>query len=342
MTTWTTDFRRALRGIARRPGFFAVAAATLALGIGANAAIFAIVDALLLQPLPYPHADRLVSVYDTSPKTGGDDDDTTVPDYLDERTQAPSLQDAAVYQYASFTLQDGDAPTRLTGLRATPSLFATLGTQPALGRVFGEDEAAAGRDRVVVLSHHAWRERFAGDPGVVGRDLRLDGETWRVVGVMPDGFYFPRVDVELWTPYAIRPEQREDAERGHSDITGIGLLKSGASVAALETELRAIVARNAARSSELREDYARTGFTIRAKPLADAWFGNLRPTLWLLQGTALLVLLITLFNVANLLLARLGARRREFALRAALGAGRLRIGRQVAADIALLAAAGGG
>lgn len=341
MNTWFGEILHGARGLLRRPGFLLVAGATLALGIGVNAAIFAIVDSLLLQPLPYPNASRLVSIHNTEPKTGGDDDDTTVPDYLDQRAQAPSLQDSAVYQYASFTLLDGDTPTRLTGLRATPSLFATLGARPALGRVFTDDEAVTGRDRVLVLSHHAWIKRFGGDPGVVGRDLRLDGETWRVVGVMPEGFSFPRVEVDMWTPYTILPAQREDAERGHSDISGIGVLKPGAGIAQLETEFRTITARNAARSSALRDDYARTGFTIRAKPLAEVWFGSLRSTLWLLQGTAILVLLITLFNVANLLLARLGERQREFALRSALGAGRGRLGRQIAIDIAWLVLAGG-
>jgi len=341
MNLWMNELLRSARGLLQRPGFLIVAGATLALGIGVNAAIFSIVDALLLKPLPYPNADRLVSIRNVETKLGQDDEGTTVPDYLDQRAQAPSLENAAVYQYASINLQGSGAPERLIAARATPSLFPTLGTPPLLGRAFTDDEAVAGRDRVVVLSHHAWTERFGADPAIVGRDLRLDGETWRVVGVMPAGFFFPRGNVELWTPYTIRPEQREDGERGHSDILGVGLLKRGADVASLETEFRAIAARNAARSSDLRDEYARNGFATHATPLADTWFGDLKPTLWLLQGTAILVLLITLFNVANLLLARLGERRREFALRAALGAGRARIGGQVVGDVAFLVFAGG-
>lgn len=342
MNLWISELLRSARGLLQRPGFLLVAGATLALGIGVNAAIFSIVDALLLKPLPYPNSGRLVSIRNVETKLGQDDEGTTVPDYLDQRAQASSLENAAVYQYASVNLQGSGTPERLIVARATPSLFPTLGTQPLLGRAFSEDEAVVGRDRVVVLSHHAWTERFGADPGIVGRDLRLDGESWRVVGVMPAGFFFPRGQVELWMPYTIRPEQREDGERGHSNISGIGLLKPGADITSLETDFRTIAARNAARSSDLRDEYARNGFATRARPLAETWFGDLRPTLWLLQGTAILVLLITLFNVANLLLARLGERRREFALRAALGAGRARIGRQVASDVILLMLAGGG
>jgi len=340
MNQWISELLRSARGLLRRPGFLVVAGATLALGIGVNAAIFSIVDALLLQPLPYANADRLVSIYNVETKRDRASG-TTVPDYLDQRAQAQSLENAAVFQYAAVNLQGTGVPERLIAVRATPSLFPTLGAQSLLGRAFGEDEAVAGRDRVVVLSHHAWMQRFGGDPAIVGRDLRLDGESWRVVGVMPAGFFFPSSEVELWMPYTIRPEQREDGERGYSDIDGIGLLERGAGISTLETELRTIVARNAARSTELRDDYMHGGFAMHARPLAETWFGDLKPTLWLLQGTAILVLLITLFNVANLLLARLGERRREFALRAALGAGRLRIGRQVAGEVTLLMLAGG-
>ena len=335
------DLRYSLRTLTSRPVFAITAALTLALGIGVNVAVFAIVDVLVLRPLPYANAGQLVSINNLYPLKDDDQHGTTVPDYLDEREQAESLANAAFYQYTSFSLVSSGAVTRLIGLRATPSLFATLGTQPTLGRTLIEDDARPGNDKVVVLSERTWRDQFASDPAVVGRDINLDGSLHRVVGVMPAGFFFPESDAQLWTPYTILPEQREDKERGYSAIRAIGLLKPGASVASLETEFRAITARNAARSSALRDDYAQSGFTTRATPLADAWLGSLRKTLWLLQGMAALVLLITVFNVTNLLLARDESRRHEFALRAALGAGRRRLDRQIAIDIGMLVTLGG-
>jgi predicted permease len=335
------DLRYALRALAARPGFTAAAVLTLALGIGANAAIFNIIDALVLRSLPYPNAGRIVSIDHTYTKTaerGG----STIPDYLDQRAQASSLADVAIYQYASFNLGTADAPLRLVGMRATPSLFPTLGTQALLGRAFGDDEAIAGRDHVAVMSYDAWQNQFSDDRTIVGRDVSLNGDSYRVVGVMPKGFFFPDRDVQVWTPYTIAPEQRTDAERGTSDVQSIGLLKPGASVAQLETELHTITARNAARSSQLQSDYASTGFVINAKPLQQAWFGDLRGTLWLLQGFVALVLLIAVANVANLVLVRFSARRRDFALRSALGADRMRLDRQVVIETSLLALLGGG
>jgi predicted permease len=342
LDTLLNDFRYALRALAARPGFTIAAVLTLALGIGANATIFSVVDALLLRPLPYPHGERLVALENASPKTGELHGNSTVPDYLDQRSQATSLADAALYQYASFNLATDGPPLRLKGVRATASLFSTLGSVALRGRVFGDDEAVEGRDRVAVLSYTAWQKRFDADPAIVGRDLRLGGEAYRVIGVMPPGFFFPDRDVELWAPYSIRAAQRSDDERGHSDVESIGLLQAGATIASLDTELRAITARNAARSSELREDYAQTGFTMLATPLNEAWFGPLGSMLWLLQGMVALVLLITGANVANLVLVRFNARQGDFAVRAALGADRVRLARQVLVETSLLALLGGG
>lgn len=335
------DFRLTLRALANRPGFTAAAVLTLGLGIGANAVIFNVIDALMLRSLPYPNADRLVSI-DQSSTTTGDYGGSTIPDYLDQRTQAQSLADVAIFQYASFNLGTAGAPLRLVGLRATPSLFPTLGTQPLLGRTFSEDEAVAGRDHVAVLSYEAWQNRFSGEQTIIGREVPLNGNSYRIVGVMPKGFFFPDLDVQLWTPYTIAPEQRSDAERGYSSVASIGLLRPGAGLAQLETELHTITARNAARSAQLRSDYAARGFVINARPLQQAWFGDLRATLWRLQGFVALVLLIAVANVANLVLVRFSARRRDFALRSALGADRMRLNRQVMMETALLALFGGG
>lgn len=335
-----TDFRLALRALFARPGFTAAAVLALALGIGANAVIFSVIDALMLRSLPYPNADRVVSIDHAYVKTGTYGG-STIPDYLDQRTQAASLAEVAIYQFASFSLGTDGAPLRLIGLRATPSMFPTLGTQPLLGRSFTDDEAVAGRDRVAVVSYDVWQNQFAGEHAIIGRDVPLNGETYRVIGVMPKGFFFPERDVQVWTPYTIAPEERSDAERGNSNVQSIGLLAPGASVVQLETELHTITARNAARSSQLRDDYTAKGFVINAEPLQQAWFGDLRGTLWLLQGFAALMLLIAVANVANLVLVRFSARRRDFALRSALGADRMRLDRQVVIETSLLAMLGG-
>ncbi|MEO8461081.1 MAG: ABC transporter permease, partial [Dokdonella sp.] len=341
---WDTliqDIRYAVRTLAARPAFAAAAIVTLAIGIGANAAIFSAIDALLLRSLPYPNGDRLVAINNAYPKTGEFDAGSTIPDYLDRRQQAPSLANSAIYQYASFNLTTGSAPVRLIGAQSTPTLFPTLGTQALLGRVLADDDAVAGRERVAVLSFDAWQNQFAGEPGIIGRDLRLDHDVYRVVGVMPKGFFFPDRDVQLWTPYVIQPEQLNDEERGNSDVQSIGLLKPGATIAELETEFRTITARNAARSSQLRTDYGLTGFVTHAVSLKTEWFGGMRQTLWLLQGMVALLLLVSSVNVINLVLVRFSARRRDFALRSALGADRRRLTRQIVIESALLAALGG-
>ena len=341
ITPSLNDIRHALRALLARPGFTITAVLTLALGIGANAVIFNVIDVLLWHPLSYPNADRIVSISHTYTKTG-EGGGSTVPDYLDQRTQASSLADVAIYKYAVFNLTaTATAPLRLVGMRATPSLFPTLGVQPLMGRALTDDDASGGRDHVVVVSYEAWQSQFSGDPAIIGRDLSLSGDSYRVVGVMPKGFFFPDRDVELWTPYTIKPEQREDAERGHSDVRSIGRLRPGASLEQLESELHTITARNAARSSKLREDYASRGFVINARPLKTAWFGGLKEPLSLLQGFVGLVLLIAIANVMNLVLVRFSARRRDFALRAALGASRGHLDRQIMTETSLLALLGG-
>ena len=335
------DVRYGLRALAARPGFAAAAIVTLALGIGANAAIFNVIDALLLRPLPYPHGDRLVTIDDLYPKVGEEQGGSTIPDYLDQRAQAPALADSAIFQLASFNLSANGSVERLRGMRSTASLFPTLGVHAALGRVFTEDEAVPGRDHVAVLSYDTWQNRFAADPAIVGRDVRLGDAPYRIVGVMPRGFFFPDRAVKIWAPYSIRPEQRTDAERGRSDVEAIGRLKAGSSIAELDTELDTIVARNAARSTDLRNNYASTGFKIRARELRRHLFGGLGSALWLLQAMVAVVLLIAGANVVNLLLARFNARRRDFALRSALGADRRRLVRQIVIETSLLAIGGG-
>ncbi|HEX6832447.1 MAG TPA: ABC transporter permease, partial [Rudaea sp.] len=208
------DLRFGWRMLCARPGFAFAAILTLALGIGANALVFALIDGVYLSDLPYRDADALVEVYSSSVKFGGGIDTVSIPDYVDLHAGVPALSDSALYADASFNLAEGGTPERLQGLRATPSLFSTLGVGAALGRVFGADDAEAGHDRVVVLSDALWRNRFDADPKILERSLRLDGESYRVIGVLPPRFMFPRVEAGFFVPFAFAPEQLADDQRG--------------------------------------------------------------------------------------------------------------------------------
>lgn len=341
-----TSLRQILRNLASHRAFTIAAVVTLALGIGANAAIFSVVNGLLLKPLPYPDGERLVEVYNSYPTSGLEYAGSSIPDYLD-RKSAPALEDLALYTSGSVNTADADGPQRLVAVRATPSLFTTLRVQPALGRAFTDDEAVVGADKVVVLSHATWQSLYAADPAIVGREVRYNDESHRVIGVMPEGFAFPNRETALWTPFAFTPEQRSDDERGNEYSAAIGRLKPGATIAELETQMRAIVLANADRAAadpkfaDAVAFYRSGGFVGRAKGLREQWVGEMKPVLLLLQSVVVVVLLIACANVANLFLTRLSARRRELSVRAALGASRWRIARQLIGEALLLALAGG-
>jgi predicted permease len=340
------DLRYGARMLLSKPGFTLAAVLTLALGIGANSAIFSVINGMMLRPLPYPDSGQLVSVYNTYPKMNLENAGTSIPDYLDRRNGAPALEDLAMYHGASFNLAEQGAPQRLVGSVTTPSLFTTLKTGAQLGSVFGAEAAVPGQDHVAVLSDALWRNQFGADRGVIGRDVRLNGESYRVVGVMGPDFAFPDRKVQLWVPFAFTPKQTSDDERGQEFSDSIGRLKAGATLAELDAQMDAIVHANAERIAtsgpDIKKFLASTGFTGRAKSLRDALVGELKPVLWLLQAVVAFVLLIACANVANLMLARVSARQKELSVRTALGAGRGRLARQLLVESLLLALAGGG
>jgi predicted permease len=341
------DLRYGLRMLIAKPGFTLAAVLTLALGIGANSAIFSVINGLLLRPLPYADSERLVYVYNTYPKMNLEYAGTSIPDFLDRKDGAAALADLAMYHGESFNLAEQGAPQRLVGTVATPSLFTTLGVSAALGRVFGYDTAEPGSDKVVVLSDATWRNQFGADSGIVGRDIRLNGASYRVVGVMGPEFAYPNRNVQLWVPFAFTPAQKSDEERGHEFSESVGRLKPGATLSELNAQMDAIVQHNIERAagSERGQRWKSfidsSGFTGRAKSLRDSLVGELKPVLLLLQAVVAFVLLIACANVANLMLTRISARQKELSVRTALGAGRARLARQLLVESLLLALAGG-
>ncbi|GAB5560941.1 MAG: ABC transporter permease [Synoicihabitans sp.] len=336
-----SDFRLAIRGLIKSPGFTTVAVATLALCIGANSAIFSVVNAVLLQPLPYPDSERLAVVNNTYPGNGLDRAGVSIPDYMDRMERAPSIEDGALYTWESYNLSHEGAPIRFLGLRATPSLFTTLQVAPAMGRVFTEEEAKLGNDRFVVISHGLWRDSFASDPEVLGQDIRLNGELYQVIGVMPESFSYPQTNVRAWLPFAFTPEQLSIDERGNEYSDMLVRLRPGATPEMLSAECDAIVEQNLQAYPEFRPWVEASGFTGVAQALLESNTENIQGMLWLLQAGVVAALLIGCANVANLLLTRSLARQREFAIRSALGASRWTLIRQLLAESMTLFIVGG-
>lgn len=343
------DFRFGLRALIARPGFTVAAVLTLALGIGANTAVFSVLNGLLLKPLPYADGERLVQVYNVYPKMGLFDAGSSIPDYLDRKSEVAGLADLALYSGISFNLSQDSSPQRLVGLRTTASLFSTLGVRAQLGRTFASEAEVAGRDRVAVLSFTSWQNLFSGDPQILEKEVRLNGESYRVIGVMPEGFAFPNRETQLWVPFAFTPAQRSDEERGQEYSNSIGRLAPGVTLEQLNAQLRANALRLADRAAGLPDARAagyasfirEGGFFGEAKSLREQWVGEVKPVLFLLQAVVALVLLIACANVANLMLTRVHAREKELSVKSALGAGRWRIARQLLAESIVLSAIGG-
>ncbi len=351
MTAWFNSFwheiQTSVRALRHIPGFSIAVILTLALGIGANGAIFTAISSVLLAPLPYPDSAQLVQVYNTYPKSGPEYAGTSIPDYLDRKQQAEALDDLFIYTGESFNMNLDGQPQRLLGYRVSPSMFSTLRVQPALGAAFTDANMQIGADKVAVISHQLWQDAFAGSQDAIGKNLRLHGENYQVLGIMPPGFIFPDRDARVWVPFAFTTEQISDEERGSEFSNSIGRLKPGATLAQLDAQMDAIVQRNAERLLADPEFGANvvgflesTGFTGRAQYWHELLIDNLKDMVWLLQGAVLLVLLIACANVANLQLVRLTKRQRELSLRSALGAGIGRLAGQLLLESTLLALAG--
>ena len=339
------DLRVAARVLARDRAFSLTAATTLAVCIGANAALFTVVHHVLLRPLPVPEPSRILLMSNLYPKAGATDSSNSgVPDYYDRLKAVTVLESQAMFQTRSVSIGHDGLPVRLQVVDATPSYFRVMGVTPALGRAFTDDEGEVGNDKRVVLSDALWHSQFAGDPGVVGRDVRLNGQPYTIVGVMPRSFQGLDPEVMAWRALAFTPEQRSDEQRHSNNYWNVGRLKPGATLAQAQAQVDALNAANLERFPKYKELLINAGFRTQVTGLQDHLVRFVKPTLYLLWGGALFVLLIGCVNVANLALVRARSRLKELATRLALGAGRWQVARQLIAEsLALtLVAAGAG
>src|SRR5712672_1305850 len=340
------EFRRQLSYAARllrkTPGFTVTALLTLALCLGANLTIFAVIDSVLLRPLPFPEPDRLMTIFNTYPKAGVERDGSSLTNYYERRGRIPAFASLSIYRYGSEIVGEPGSTERLQTVRVSPDFFSTLGLGPAIGRTFTDQETTSETDHVAILSETYWRQRYNADPNVIGRQIRVNSVPRTVIGVLPRDFRFLSSDARLYLPLASRPEDRTPLQRhsGGNVIQMVARLKSGATVAEAQSQ---IDAQNA--TLEVDDPQARmiadAGFRSLVVPLHADHVATIRPTLLLLEAGVLVLLLIGTVNLVNLLLIRTSGRIKELAVRQALGASRGYIVSETVVETTLLTLIGG-
>jgi predicted permease len=329
------DVRVGLRLLWKDRAFTITAGLTLALCIGANTALFSVVDTVLLRPLPFAHAERIVLMGNRYPGAGVDaGDNSGAADYYDRLRETSVFDEQAMYNSSDVSVDQNGTPTRVRIMNVTPSFFRLLQVAPRFGRTFTEAEGEIGAEKKAVLSYALWQSQFGADPAVVGRDVRIDSQPYTIVGVMPQDFRFITSDVMLWRSLAFTPERKQ--QRHSNNWHNIGRLKDGATVAQAQQQIDALNAANLDRFPQYKQLLINARFYTKVVPLQDDLVRDVRTTLYLMWGGALFVLLIGCVNVANLVLVRSRARLKELATRLALGAGRARLSRQLITESVLL------
>src|SRR3954467_15245340 len=342
-----SDIKIALRGLAKTPAFTAIAIVTIALAIGANSAVFSLINAVLVRPLPYHDPSRLVLLWEQFRSMGLERIPVSAPEYEDLEKEYKGVEQIAGFDYTTFNLAAGGTPERISGAVVSPALFPLLGTEPIAGRTFAREEQGEGHDDVVVISERLWSKRFNSDPSLVGKTLLLNGRSYTVIGVMPKAFEFPiplfniqggqfAERVDIWKPLAFTAQELKS--RGSRSYGVIGRLRPGTSLAATQAELDSIVTNW---KSLYRDNYDGGGFGAKLYVLQGQVVGTMRTGLVILLGAVAFVLLIACANLGTMLLARAASRERELAIRVALGADRWSIARQMLAESVSLALCGG-
>ncbi|HLG97377.1 MAG TPA: ABC transporter permease [Bryobacteraceae bacterium] len=330
------DLRYGLRMLLKAPGATIVGLIALTLGIGANSAIFAVIDAILIRPLPYPEPARIMAVFENKLDKGMHRQLISPLDYKSYEQFTQVFDAIGAIRNQAFVLTGRELPERIDGASVSPGVFRILGMRPAVGRAFAADEDAPGKNSRVVISDGLWRRRFASEPGILGSILLLDGKAYTVIGIAPPGFRIANSPSELWIPYTPDPRELSPSQQGLHSLQVLGHLKAGATRRQAEIEMQTI----ARRLAEANPD-TNAGYSAEVIPLRDQVVGNIGTTLWLLTSAAVVILLIACANIANLLLARAGAREKEIAVRTALGANPGRLVRQALTESVLLALIGG-
>src|SRR5262252_4942788 len=344
MTTLWQDVRYGLRVLGKNRGFTMVAVLSLALGVGANTAMFSIVSAVLLRSLPFSHPERLVRIVASNRGTGARDIGLSIPELDDLRIRAGVFDQVTALLGGPANLTGGSRPQHLEILEVSPNYFSMLGTSAQIGRVFGPGDEAQGFAEAIVISDRLWARGFGRDPGVLGRKMFLDNDPYTIVGVLPPGFRHPgstvATDVEAWITAGFRADPFPKPERSRRVLpAAIGLLKPGISREQVRSRLNAFAAQLRA---EYAADYpAGSDWSIEAEPLQESIVGDVRPMLLVLMGAVVLIILLASVNVANLLLARASGRQREMAMRLAMGATRSRLIRQMLTESAILSLVSG-
>ena len=336
MEWFLRDLKYGARSLLRDKGFASTAMLTLAVCIAINSAIYAIVNSVLLRPLPVPQADAILLMSNQYPKAGvPDTHNSSAGDYYDRLREVSIFSEQAMFQFNDRTLTINNTAQRVSAMSVTPSLFQLLRTHPLFGRTFADDEGEIGAEQKVILSHGLWRELFGGDRSAVGQNLRIDGKPYTIIGVLPPGFNFIRPEVRLWVPLAFTAEQK--TTHHSNNWYNVGRLKPGATLQQAQDQINALNAANLGRFPQVRELLINAGFRTQVSPLQEMLVRDIKPVLYLLWAGAIFVLLIGVLNITNLALARFELRRAEFATRLALGASRTHLFRQVITECGLLA-----